>query len=139
MAQDLTLPRRSCSQADATKWSGEREQEATVGGVGARGVSSASAWETEAPRGELRPPGPHGSQHRWRCERPREGERQGRPARRGGGQGETPPEPCREDKGEEGAGVVSAGPLSALSSTRLPFRAPLKTDTGEIKGKPSEG
>ena len=35
--------------------------------------------------------------------------------------------------------MVSAGPLSALSSTRLPSGAPLITDTGEIKGKPSEG
>lgn len=30
--------------------------------------------------------------------------------------------------------MVSAGPLSALSSTCLPSGAPLITDTGEIKG-----
>lgn len=63
-------------------------------GQGLWGVSSASAQEAEAPRGELRPPEPHRSQRRWRCERPREGERRGRPPGGAGGKGRLPLSPA---------------------------------------------
>lgn len=100
MAQSLALPQRSCSQADATKlslqatWSGEGDGRPWWAGRGLWGVSSASAQEAEAPRGELRPPEPHRSQRRWRCERPKEGERRGRPPGGAGDKGRLPLSPA---------------------------------------------